>query len=52
MFKGKTALQWGCYFFEAETPETVCAFKPFGVFKVLLWVGVSLLMAMGVSQLT
>lgn len=51
MFRGKTVIQWLGYFFEPETPETICAYKPFGVLKVFMWVGVSLLMAMGVSSL-
>ncbi len=52
MIKGKSALQWGCYLFEAETPETTCAYKPFGVVKTFFWVGMSFLMAVGVSSLT
>lgn len=52
MFKGRTTMQWLGYLFEAETPETICTCKPIGVVKCFFWVGVSFLMAMGVSQLT
>ncbi len=52
MFKKKTTMQWLGYIFEAETPETVCTYKPIGIFKTFFWVGMSFLMAMGINQLT
>jgi len=51
MRRGKTSFYW-LYLFQAEDSTTRPQSRLAGACKTLVWVGVSILVGMGVSQLT
>jgi len=51
MQRGKRVFNW-MYFFQAEDSRGVAESRLAGACKAFLWLGISILMGIGVSQLT